>query len=284
MRPRERAALGRDRARRGRGRRPGRPLASISTRWRSERPRSTQRPGAMSARTPRDDRLAEPHEPAVDVHDERRRVSGPSAGPPANATVTGSPPKSCASPHHHTGGKPSPQLRSTYAVAPSSVRSSPTVPSARARSTSGRQYWRRNGRCPAGPVPCHGRGHADRRRAGARRPPSRRHVARRRPRTRSPIRTPRRVGRRVVEDRRTPAARAARATPTSAQPGHTPHSTIAARPSGHVKRQNQPRAPGAAQLTRTPSRSPRARRARSRRGRRRARARRCRPRSRCGGP
>ena len=24
---------------------------------------------------------------------------------------------------------------------------------------SGRQYWRRNGRCPNGPVPCHGRGH-----------------------------------------------------------------------------------------------------------------------------
>ena len=100
-------------ARRGCGRPPGSALASISTRCRAERPRSAQWPGARSSRTPAStgspSRTSRP--PTCTTTAVAR--SGPSAGPPAKATVTGSPPrKSCASPHHHSGGKPLPQLRS----------------------------------------------------------------------------------------------------------------------------------------------------------------------------
>ena len=89
--------------------------------------------------------------------------SGPIAGPPAKATSRRRRRSRAPRPTTRPAGSrcPSCARRTPWRRPATSCSPSSTKPSARARRTRGRQYWRMNGAQPAGPVPCQGPRPAD---------------------------------------------------------------------------------------------------------------------------
>ena len=277
MRPRERAALGRDRhVEDVGGRRVGARLDLDAVQQRAAAKHPPARRDVRAHR--RDEWLAEADEPAVDRHHQRGRLDRPERRPAREgdghriaAEVMCLPPP----PHRRESRAPVALDVRGGAVEVPAVDGSLGARPQHQRTPVLAQERQMTGRAGAVPRP---------------RPPD--HVVQARvdaveadvlciARERGPDPHSARVGRRIVEDRRTPAARALR--DAHQRPPRADAAQDDRRPPVGPREPPEPAAERALS-SRTPSRSPRAMPGRSRRGRRPAPGRRCRPRARCGGP